>query len=91
MKILSYNPGHDGAIVLLQDSLLEMSIEAEKDSNYRHAAASIAGVLEVIGDLKELPRVICMGGWWPNDHHEFLHGSYYIYWRIPAGNDSPRP
>lgn len=76
MKILSYNPGHDGAIVLLQDSRLEMSIEAEKDSNYRHAAASIAGVLEAIGHLEDLPRVICMGGWWPKDHHEFLHSSY---------------
>ncbi len=22
-----------------------------------------------------MPDVICMAGWWPRDHHEFLHGS----------------
>lgn len=75
MKILSYNPGHDGAIVFLRDSRLIMSIEAEKDSNYRYSSVSIANVLDAIGELEELPDVICMGGWWPRDHHEYLHGS----------------
>lgn len=75
MKILSYNPGHDGAIVFLRDSRLIMSVEAEKDSNYRYSSISIANVLDAIGELEELPDVICMGGWWPRDHHEYLHGS----------------
>ncbi|QIO54760.1 proline dehydrogenase (plasmid) [Rhizobium leguminosarum bv. trifolii] len=75
MKILSYNPGHDGAVAFLQDSRLIFSIEAEKDSNYRYSYVSIANVLDVISELDALPDVICMGGWWLRDHHEYLHGS----------------
>lgn len=76
MKILSYNPGHDGAIAFLQDSRLEFSIEAEKDSNYRYSAVSVADVLNAIGELSAMPDVICRGGWWPRDHHEYLFGSH---------------
>lgn len=75
MKILSYNPGHDGAIVHLVDGRLDMSIEAEKDSNYRYSSISSPDILNAIGELKEIPDAICMGGWWPRDHHEFEHGS----------------
>ena len=75
MKILSYNPGHDGAIIHLVDGRLEISIEAEKDSNYRYSSISSPDVLNAIGELEEIPDAICMGGWWPRDHHEFLHGS----------------
>ena len=75
MKILSYNPGHDGAIAHLVDGRLEMSLEAEKDSNYRHSSISTPDVLSAIGELEEIPDAICMGGWWPRDHHEFVHGS----------------
>ena len=67
VKILSYNPGHDGAIAFLQDARLMMSIESEKDSNYRYSYLSIAHVLDTIGELEEMPEVICMGGWWPRD------------------------
>lgn len=76
MNFLSYNPGHDGAIALLQNSRLIFSIEAEKDSNYRHSAVSVADVLDAVGDLREFPDVVCMGGWWPLDHYEYLHGSH---------------
>jgi predicted NodU family carbamoyl transferase len=75
VKILSYNPGHDGAIVHLVDGRLDMSIEAEKDSNYRYSPISSPDVLNAIGELAEIPDAICMGGWWPRDHHEFVHGS----------------
>ena len=75
MRILSYNPGHDGAIVSLVDGHLDLSIEAEKDSNYRYSPISGSGVLDAIGRLDEIPDAICRGGWWPRDHHEFLHGS----------------
>lgn len=51
------------------------SIEAEKDSHYRYSALSIPHVLDAIGEIEELPDVICTGGWWPYDHHEFLFGS----------------
>src|ERR1700722_20238248 len=75
MNILSYNPGHDGAIAHLQDARLMTSIEAEKDSNYRYSAVSITDVLDAIAEIDEVPRVICMSGWWPRDHHEYLCGS----------------
>jgi predicted NodU family carbamoyl transferase len=73
--ILSYNPGHDGAIALLKDGRLMMSTEAEKDSNHRYSSLSIPDVLDAIGELEEIPDVICAGGWWPRDHYEYLHGS----------------
>lgn len=75
MKILSYNPGHDGAIVLLQDGRLMISIEAEKDSNYRYSPVSSADVFSVLGELDEIPDVICTGGWWARDQFAYIHGS----------------
>ena len=75
MKILSHNPGHDGAVAFLQDARLVMSIEGEKDSNARHSPISIADVFKAIGELDEVPDVICTSGWWPRDHFEYLHGS----------------
>lgn len=75
MKILSHNPGHDGAIAFLQDARLMMSIEAEKDSNSRHSPVFIADIFKALRELDEIPDVICTGGWWPRDHYEYLHGS----------------
>ncbi len=75
MKILSYNPDHDGAVAFIQDYDLIFSIESEKDSNYRYYYLSIAHILDVAGELEEMPDVICMGGWWLRDHHEYLYGS----------------
>ena len=75
MRILSYNPGHDGAIALLQNAHLTFSIEAEKDSNYRYSSVSVADVIDVAGELESIPDIVCMGGWWPRDHHEYLNGS----------------
>ncbi len=76
MKFLSYNPGHDGAVAFIQDTRLVFSIEAEKDSNYRYSSISVSQVLDAVGHLDVVPDVICMSGWWPRDHHEFLHGSH---------------
>lgn len=67
MKILSYNPGHDGTIAYLEDSQLVFSIEAEKNSNYRYSPLSSHDVFNVLGELDELPDVICTGGWWSHD------------------------
>lgn len=75
MKIFAYNPGHDGAVVILQDASLVISIEAEKDSNYRYSPVSSPDILNAIGEMEKAPDVICMGGWWPRDHREFLQGS----------------
>jgi predicted NodU family carbamoyl transferase len=75
VRILSYNPGHDGAIAFLQNARLITSIEAEKDSGYRYSSVSITDVIDAVSEIDELPDVICMSGWWPRDHHEYLYGS----------------
>jgi predicted NodU family carbamoyl transferase len=69
VKILSYNPGHDGAIAFLQDAHLAVSIEAEKNSNYRYSPISSHDVFNVLSELDEMPDVICTGGWWPREEH----------------------
>ena len=78
MNILSYNPGHDGAIAYLQDAHLVVSIEAEKNSNYRYSPISSHDVFDVLGELDEIPDVICTGGWWPRDDYEYLLGSHAL-------------
>lgn len=75
MNILAYNPGHDGAISYLKDGHLEFSIEEEKNSNYRYSPISSPNLFSILGELDEIPDVICSGGWWPRDHYEYLHGS----------------
>ena len=75
MKILSYNPGHDGAISYLKDGHLMFSIEAEKNSNYRYSPISCHDVFRILGELDEIPDVICTGGWWPRDDYEYFQGS----------------
>jgi len=42
MNILSYNPGHDGAVAHLREGRLVSSVEAEKDSNYRYTRSLAA-------------------------------------------------
>ena len=75
MKILSYNPGPDGAFAYLKDGHLMFSIEAEKNSNYRYSPISCPDVFNIFGEIDEIPDVICTSGWWPRDHFEYLHGS----------------
>src|SRR5258708_3929575 len=79
MRILSFNPGHDGAIAYLQDSRLQVSIEAEKNSNYRYSPISSHDVFSVLGELDQVPEVICTGGWWPREKHllgAHVHSGY---------------
>ena len=67
MKILAYNPGHDGATAYLHDGHLLFSIEAEKNSGYRHSPLSSHDVFDVLRELGEIPDVLCTSGWWPCD------------------------
>jgi hypothetical protein len=66
MNVLSYNPAHDGAIAYLKSDHLLVSIEAEKNSNWRYSPISSRDVFDALGKLDEIPDVICTGGWW---HH----------------------
>lgn len=79
MNVLSYNPGHDGAIAYLKSDHLLVSIEAEKNSNWRHSPISSRDVFDALGEIDEIPDVICTSGWWPRDHYEYLHGSHVQY------------
>jgi predicted NodU family carbamoyl transferase len=78
MHILSYNSGHDGAFAYLEDGHLVASIEAEKNSHYRHSPLFVPDVFSVLGELNEVPDVLCRGGWWHSDTHlserQFLAG-----------------
>lgn len=76
MNILSYNPDHDGAIAYLQDANLVLSVEAEKNSNYRYSPISSHDVFKVLGEIGETPDVICTGGWWPRENK--VRGSHNI-------------
>jgi carbamoyltransferase/hydroxymethyl cephem carbamoyltransferase len=67
MKILSYNPGHDGAFAYVEDGRLVFSIEAEKGSKYRHSSLSIPDAFDALAELHVVPDVLCKGGWWPGD------------------------
>lgn len=67
MKILSYNPGHDGAFAYIEDGNLTFSIEAEKNSKYRHSSLSISDTFDVLSQLSDIPDALCRGGWWPGD------------------------
>jgi predicted NodU family carbamoyl transferase len=82
MKILSFNPGHDGAFAYLEDGHLVASIEAEKHSRYRYSPLSVPDVFSVLGELKEVPDVLCRGGWWPSNmqlsEQQFLAGYHGV-------------
>lgn len=67
MNIVSYNPGHDGAVAHLCDGHLVSSIEAEKDSNYRYTPNASRDILDAFGRLEQVPDVFCTGGWWPSE------------------------
>jgi predicted NodU family carbamoyl transferase len=67
VKILSYNPGHSGAVAYLKHAHLLFSIEAEKNSNFRYLPISPHDLFVALGELEEIPDVLCTGGWWPHD------------------------
>jgi hydroxymethyl cephem carbamoyltransferase len=80
MKILSYNPGHDGSIAYLKDGGLLLSIEAEKNSNYRYSPVSSHDLLNFLSKLDEIPDIVCVGGWWPREE-PLLGSSIYAGYR----------
>lgn len=79
MKILSYNPGHDGAVAYLKDGQLMFSIEAEKNSNYRYSPVSSHDVFNALGEIDEIPDIICTGGWWPREQPLLGSNTYAGY------------
>lgn len=86
MNILSYNPGHDGAIAFLKDGELIFSIESEKNSHYRYSPISSHDVFKLLDELTESPDVLCTGGWWPRDIN-VTGGSHLAGYRGVSNND----
>ncbi|MGU3391874.1 carbamoyltransferase C-terminal domain-containing protein [Sphingomonas sp. M1A8_2b] len=86
MRILSYNPGHDGAVAYLRDGQLVFSIEAEKDSNYRYMPISANDVLASLGLMDEIPDVVCVGGWWSHEARPVGSAAHANYRGIEASS-----
>lgn len=86
MRILSYNPGHDGGVAYLRDGQLVFSIEAEKDSNYRYMPVSANNVLAAFGLIDEVPDVVCVGGWWPSEARPIGSAPHASYRGIEASS-----
>ena len=90
MDIVSYNPGHDGAVAHLRNGRLVSSIESEKDSNYRYSPLSSRDLLNAIGQLEQVPDVVCTGGWWPREARPTGSTDHVGYRGIDAGQISAR-
>lgn len=86
MKILSYNPAHDGAIAHLKNGELLFSIEAEKNSNYRYSPISSHDVFNILGQLDEIPDIVCTGGWWPREDFSLGLSNYVGYRGVDSKN-----
>lgn len=63
MEILSFKPGHDGAIAFIDDFKLVFSLESEKDSFRRYDPISPSLVLNSMSYLDKVPNVLAIGGW----------------------------
>ncbi|MEV0561451.1 carbamoyltransferase C-terminal domain-containing protein [Dactylosporangium sp. NPDC050588] len=63
MRILAFNPGHDGAAALVEDGRLIWSLESEKDSFPRNGGLSVVVVVESLLKLESPPDAIAVGGW----------------------------
>ncbi|WP_322779136.1 carbamoyltransferase C-terminal domain-containing protein [Frankia sp. Cas4] len=63
MRILSMNPGHDGAIAFVEDGRLIYSLEGEKDSFGRYGGISASLVLQAMDMAPGQPDVLAIGGW----------------------------
>jgi len=90
LKILSYNPGHDGAFAYIEEGRLVFSIEAEKGSRYRHSSLSVPDAFDALAELCAVPDVLCKGGWWPGDATTPYPAFYSYASPEPAGfGDGP--
>lgn len=63
MRILSFKPGHDGSVALVEDGQLVFSLESEKDSFPRYGNVTPSTLLEAAASSGGLPDVVCISGW----------------------------
>src|SRR3569832_1020001 len=74
--ILSFNPGHDGAVAILEGRVLKLCIESEKDSGGRHQPADAAAMLNAFQHCDRIPDVIATSGWEMGNFRSALGTSY---------------
>jgi predicted NodU family carbamoyl transferase len=76
--ILALNPGHDGAVVVLKNRSLLLSYEAEQDSHPRHMPTTAYLLLNVIGELDDVPAVVATSGWSQDEtYYQSTSAPYY--------------
>lgn len=63
IQVLGIKPGHDGAIALIKDGVLQFSFEGEKDNGYRYSEATCETLLKSLNSCNKIPDVIAIGGW----------------------------
>lgn len=63
MRILSINPGHDGAVAVVEDGELVCSLEAEKDSFPRHSPLGTTAIFDALKLAAGPPDALAIGGW----------------------------
>jgi hydroxymethyl cephem carbamoyltransferase len=61
--VIALNPGHDGAVAVVDDRKLLFSVEGEKDSFPRHSLVKPTSILSVLERLDAVPDLIAVGGW----------------------------
>lgn len=62
MKILAYNCGHDGSVVLIEDGRLQFCLESEKDDGLRHLWAIPPELFLRSLQLPEPPDIVAISG-----------------------------
>jgi predicted NodU family carbamoyl transferase len=81
MQFLSFKPGHDGSIALVEDGRLVFSFESEKDSFPRYSTLDPSVVLESMSHVDKIPDVVCLSGWVKGFHSvEPPLGAGYYGW-----------
>jgi hydroxymethyl cephem carbamoyltransferase len=81
VRILSFKPGHDGTVALIEDGELRFSVEAEKDSFPRYADATPSTFLDALAMAEDVPDVACLSGWVKGFHSaERPLGAGYFGW-----------
>ena len=63
MLILALKPSHDGAIAVVEDRKLLLSLESEKDSFPRHSRVTPTHGPQALEHIDAMPDVIALGGW----------------------------
>src|SRR4051812_4942404 len=66
LLVLAINPGHDGAVAVVRDRELVLSLEAEKDSCPRHSRVTPFPLLDAAEPLEEVPDMVAIRGWLKN-------------------------